>query len=58
MKFPDTPEKFFKIIPTDPKENIGFRIKLHQELAIDEGFRKVFLSFCKDYKPIIFNTTF
>lgn len=58
MKLPETAREFFNLIPTDPNENLEFRIKLHSECAVDKGFRRVFLKFCRDYKPVIFNTTF
>lgn len=57
MKIPDTPEKFFEIIPTDILSNIKFRIELHKLLSTDKQAQAVFLEMCRQYLPIFFNTT-
>jgi len=56
IKVPDNPKDFYNIIPTDPKENIDFRIEIHKMCATDEKFRATFLKMCKDYIPIFFGT--
>jgi len=58
IKLPETAIEFFNLIPTDPKENIDFRAEFLSECAVDKEYRKVYLKFCQDYKPIIFNTAF
>ena len=54
----DSPEAFFKAIPTDLQENVKFRIKLHGFLATDEKAQMAFLGMCRAYLPIAFNTTY
>ena len=53
-----TPKEFFNLIPTEPRANIEFRIKLHQELAVDSKLQEIFFALCRMYKPILFNTSF
>jgi len=51
-----TPEDFLKIIPSDLKENIKFRMELHSVLADDKEAQKDYMEMC-DIKPqIAFNT--
>jgi hypothetical protein len=52
----DTPESFFKTIPTDIAENIEFRATLHSELAKDVGFQKLYRAMCLAYPPIAFDS--
>lgn len=54
----DSPEAFFAAIPTDLLENIYFRTKLHGYLATDQKAQDFFLSLCRSYLPIVFNTSF
>lgn len=54
----DSPQAFFNAIPTDLHENIQFRIKLHGYLATDQKAQDAFLSMCRAYIPIAFNTSF
>ncbi|MCP5019643.1 MAG: hypothetical protein GY938_30820 [Ketobacter sp.] len=54
----ESPQDFFKSIPTDLKENAQYRIKLHGWLATDRKAQDAFLWMCKQYLPIAFNTTF
>jgi hypothetical protein len=56
IKIPDSPQSFFKIIPTDVKKNIQFRIELNKMLAVDKTFQTIFLAMCREYYPIFFNT--
>ena len=54
----DSPEAYFKSIPTDLRENIEYRIRLHGYLATDTRAQDIFLSMCRAYIPIAFNTSF
>jgi len=54
----DTPEQFFKSIPTELRANIEFRMKLHKILCQDSKMQENFIRLCRAYKPIIFNTVF
>lgn len=54
----DSPKAFFAAIPTDLRENIEFRIKLHGYLATDQKAQDFFLGLCRSYIPIAFNTSF
>ncbi|KKK76266.1 hypothetical protein LCGC14_2865390, partial [marine sediment metagenome] len=45
-------------IPTDLRENIEFRVKLHGYLATDQKAQDAFLGMCRTYIPIAFNTSF
>jgi len=56
IKIPDSPKGFYNIIPTDLKENIEFRIKLHQMAALDKGFQDVYLEMMRQYIPIFFSS--
>jgi len=64
MKLFDTPEGFIKEIPRfinpdkNVYDNLDFRCDLHKKLAVDNGMQKVFWSFCKEKKQILFDTTF
>ncbi len=52
----DTPEGFFAAIPSDPTENISWRINFHEKIAKDEGMQRVYKALCwKDIK-ILFNS--
>jgi len=54
----NTPEGFYKAIPTQIQENIRFRIELHKLLATDKTLQKIFLGLCRRYYPIVFSSTF
>ena len=54
----DSPQSFFALIPTDLRDNIAFRIKLHGYLATDIKAQDAFLALCRAYIPIAFNTSF
>ena len=56
IKIPDTPKAFYQIIPTDPQENIAFRINLHKMLATDHKAQAVFMEMCRQYMPIFFSS--
>lgn len=58
LKIPDSPIDFYKIIPTDVRQNIEFRIELHKMLAVDKKAQQVYLELCRQYLPIIFSSTF
>lgn len=53
----DSPQSFFKSIPTDLQANIEYRIRLHGYLATDTKAQDMFLSMCRAYLPIAFNTS-
>lgn len=52
----NSPKEFFSIIPTDLLENLAFRKELHELLANDPGFQKVFCQMILDYPPIFYNS--
>jgi hypothetical protein len=56
IKIPDNPIAFFKSIPTDPKENINWRIELNKLCAVDRKAQAVVLYVCKEYIPNFFNS--
>lgn len=51
----DNAQDFYKIIPTDVRKNIEFRIELHKMLAVDKTAQQVFIALCKQYIPIFFS---
>jgi len=53
----DSPEGFYREIPTQIQENIKFRIELHKLLATDKTLQQVFLELCRRYYPIFFSST-
>lgn len=53
-----TAKEFFNAIPTELQANIEFRIALHKQLCNDVELQDMFLSMCKEYVPILFNTVF
>ena len=53
----NTPEGFFKSIPTNIQENIEFRIELHKLLAVDKKAQQIYLELCRRYYPIFFSST-
>jgi len=57
MQIPDSPEAFYKLIPTDIQENIKFRIELHKMLSVDKKAQAVYMEMCRQYYPIFFSTT-
>ena len=52
----DSPEGFYREIPTQIQENIKFRIELHKLLATDKTLQQVFLELCRRYYPIFFSS--
>ena len=56
IKIPDSPKEFYQIIPKGIKENIEFRVQLHQMAATDTGFRDVYLEMMRQYIPIFFDS--
>ncbi len=53
----DTPEGFFKSIPSGPKENLLWRCDFHDMIAKDEGMQKVFKALCWADIKILFNSS-
>lgn len=53
----NSPKDFWRAIPRSLEENLEFRISLHKLLATDHKAQQVFLSMCRLYIPIIFDTT-
>ncbi|KKL92303.1 hypothetical protein LCGC14_1886030, partial [marine sediment metagenome] len=50
------PQGFFDSIPSNPAENISWRINFHEKVARDEGLQRVYKELCwKDIK-ILFNS--
>ncbi len=54
----DTPEGFFKSIPSEPRENLLWRCDFHDMIAKDEGMQKVFKALCWADIKILFNSSF
>ena len=54
----DSPKAFYEAIPKELRQNIEFRISLHQLLATDPKAQQVYLQLCREYLPIIFSSTF
>ena len=54
----NTPEEFLAAIPTDPAENIDFRIKLHTALTKDKAAQIIFLQMLLAKPQIAFNTCY
>ena len=53
----DTPQGFFGSIPTDPAENISWRMTFHEKVAKDEGLQRVYKELCwKDMKILLIGT--
>ena len=52
----DTPEGFFAAIPSDPTENISWRIDFHEKIAKDEGMQRVYKALCWNDIKILFNS--
>ncbi|MEJ2648619.1 MAG: hypothetical protein P8016_09460 [Sedimentisphaerales bacterium] len=53
----DSPEGFFKSVPTNVVENLKFRIELHKMLSVDSKLQQIYFELCRRYYPIFFNTT-
>lgn len=58
MKFPNTPEEFFKMIPKELGPNIEFRKTLHTLLDKDRLFQDVYLQMCFADPKIAFDSMF
>jgi len=56
LKIFDSPESFLKIIPTDLRENIEFRMKIHSLITEDTSLQKLFLELMFVKPQIYFNT--
>jgi len=54
----ESPEQFFKLIPTTIQENLEFRRDFNKLLCKDPGLRKVFLELAYIYPPIFYNAMF
>jgi len=54
----DTPEGFFAAIPQDLRENLQYRMNLHDKLEKDPGMQKAYLELCWADLRILFNTAF
>lgn len=54
----DSPEKFFRAIPTAVPQNILFREKLHKHLSTRPEEQDLFLQLCKEDWRIAFNALF
>lgn len=54
----DTPQGFFDSIPTDPAENISWRMTFHEKVAKDEGLQRVYKELCWADIKIFFNSAF
>ena len=52
----DTPEGFFDSIPSNPAENISWRINFHEKVARDEGLQRVYKELCWTDIKILFNS--
>lgn len=52
----DSPDKFWKTIPRELKENIQFRMKLHSYLAEDVEAQKCYMGLCLVKPQIAFDT--
>jgi len=53
-----TGRQFFKLIPTDVKENIEFRQKFHKLISYSGDLRLWYLQCCREYLPVMFNSLF
>ena len=42
ITIPSTAEAFYKLIPTDIRQNIAFRIELHKMLSVDKKAQSIF----------------
>ena len=56
ITIPDTAKGFYSTIPKGIKENIEWRISLHQMLAVDKKAQQVYLQMCRDYIPLFFDS--
>lgn len=54
----DTPEALENAYPKTLKENILYRIKLHEQLAKDKGFQKQFIALCLENPALFFDLVF
>ncbi len=52
----DTPVDFFNQIPSDPAENIAWRMTFHEKVAKDEGMQKIYKELCWADIKILFNS--
>lgn len=52
----DTPKGFFDSIPTDPAENISWRMNFHERISKDEGMQRVYKELCWKDMKILFNS--
>ncbi len=55
-KLLDTPTDFFNQIPSDPAENIAWRMNFHEKCAKDEGMQKIYKELCWADIKILFNS--
>ncbi|KKM68146.1 hypothetical protein LCGC14_1463780, partial [marine sediment metagenome] len=58
IKTLDTPQGFFDSIPSDPAENISWRMTFHEKVAKDEGLQRVYKELCWADIKILFNSAF
>ncbi len=56
IKIPDNPIDFFKAIPSDPVENIKWRVELNKLCSTDKKAQQVILYMCREYIPNFFNS--
>lgn len=54
----ETPEDFYRAIPTTIVENIQFRKRLHSRMAGDTGMYKTYLELCALKPQILYNSAF
>jgi len=57
-KIIDSPEAFYKSIPTSIMENLEFRIQLHTLMEKDTGLQKLYRNMCRIKPHIAFNSMF
>ena len=57
-KLLDTPVGFFNQIPSDPAENIAWRMNFHEKISKDAGMQRVYKELCWHDIKIMFNSAF